>query len=55
VNADGVVDDLDLFLVIWDKIHDPTADRSNFDGEGEIDHRDIFLFSQWWGYQDKGQ
>jgi hypothetical protein len=55
VNGDGLVGDLDLLLVIWDKINDPTAERSNFDGEGEIDHRDIFLFSQWWEYRVEGQ
>jgi hypothetical protein len=53
VNGDGIVDANDISLVMWDWVHDPMAERSNFDGEGEIDHRDIFLFSQWWGYRNE--
>jgi len=52
VLTDGVVDENDLFLVINDMISSPTSERSDFDGSGEIDALDIFLFSIHWKISD---
>jgi len=51
VNRDGVVDSLDLYLVIWDRNNNPSSVLTDFNRDGVVDHLDIFLFSQWWEYQ----
>lgn len=50
VFKDGIIDAKDLHLVISDMIYSPTAERSNFDGKGEVDEYDVFLFSQAWNH-----
>jgi hypothetical protein len=51
LTGDRIIDAEDLFLFIHDMIHDPTSERSNFDGLGGTDHRDLFLFSLHWHEQ----